>query len=234
MSKKFIWILSILMTVTMFWFIYIQIKWIDGAMEVRERQFVSLVNTSLRIIANEIVEKEVVSHVTSEAFSFDVDSLKDLTHTDNKNDKHYYDIDNNTVFIENVVNEIVRRKINIKDRLDKEILEKKIETVFKRHNVNFDYEFAVITENGNFHFKSINFNLDKTDEVFEVELYPNDLLYKEKHYLKVYFPHEKEDIFFTLPKVALSTLFLIMAIMTIFFITIHIIMRQKKIVGNEK
>ncbi len=230
MSKNFIWILSILMFITLFWFIYIQIKWIDGAMEVRERQFVSLVNTSLQIIANEVEQEEVVSHITREAFSFDVDSLKYSSYKDtcvlNKSMSY---ANNNTIFIENVVNQTVRKEINIKDRLNRTIFEEKVRTVLKRHNVNFDYEFAVTTQSGKVYFKSNNFDFKNSDEIFEVELYPNDLIYKEKHFLYIYFPNEKDDIFFTLPKVAFSTLFITLAIMTIFLVTLFIIMRQKKL-----
>ncbi len=236
MSKKFIWILSILMSITMLWFIYIQIKWIDGALEVRERQFVHLVNTSLRIVAKEVEEHEIISRVKSEVTSYDIDSIgnhihldKNFLDTNDKTDNVYFKIENKTIFIENIVNEIVRKKINIDERVNRDNLNKKIKTVFDHHNITFEYEFAVVTKSNNLCFKTDSFNLASTDEIFEVMLYPNDVIYKEKHYIKLYFPHEKEDIFFTLPKVALSTLFLILAIITIFFITIYIILKQKKL-----
>jgi len=230
MSKKFIWVLSILMFITLFWFIYTQIRWIVGAMEVTERQFVNLVNTSLQIIANEVEQEEIVSHITREAFSFDVDSLNYSKYKDSSllNKTNSY-ANSNIIFIENVVNQTVRRKINIKDRLSKPIFEEKIKKVLKRHNINFSYEYAVATQSGKVYFQSENFDISSTDELFDVELYPNDLIYKEKHFLYIYFPNEKDDIFFTLPKVAFSTLFITLAIMTIFFVTIYIIMRQKKL-----
>lgn len=240
MSRKIILGLSIVAAITMLWFVYVQIKWIKGAMAIRERQFKESVNTSLRIIANEIEEDEIVGKVTQEAVLFDFDSIPshsyDFSNKNFKDSGFYYNdnsnnykLENKTIFIENIVKEIIRKKINIDKRLNKAELNKKIKEVFDRHNINFDYQFAVITETGYTHFKTDSFNIKATKELFSVQLYPNDVLYKERHYLKLYFPDEKEDMFFVMPRVAYSTLFLILAVFSMFFFTLYIILRQKKL-----
>lgn len=141
-------------------------------------------------------------------------------------------IENKTVFVENIVNKLTRKEINIEDRIDKKTLERIINIVFKNNNVETGYEYAVIKENDNQYFKSDNFNLSQKPNTYQKALFPKDILYNEiissSYFLILYFPKDKL-IFSSLPSIAITSALLTLIIIGIFMLTIYIIFRQKKL-----
>ena len=271
MKKRFIWALIIIMVITITWFFFIQIKWIRGAMLIREKQFVNLVENSLSEIVTKLEQREIVMQISNEAVSFTYDSLNvgnnfsnfnkniinnfinfhspssDLlissidtnfhkisndyndTTDFSVNENIYKKISNKTIFVQNIVNELISKKININERLSPKIINSSIKTAFNKRGIDFKYEFAIKVSHKGYHYKTKKFNKDQTDEIFEVQLFPNDILNYQKIYLQVYFPHEKESVFFTLPKIAFTTAFITLLIISVFIITISIIFKQKKL-----
>ena len=271
MKRKFIWALIIIMIITTAWFFYVQIKWIRGAMILREKQFVKLVENSLSEIVTKLEQREVVMQISNEAVSFTYDSLQignnysnfntniinnfinyhspksNLLISSNDTNFHkisndyldtnsfivnenlYKKISNKTIFVQNIVNQLISKKININERLNPKIINSSIKTALKKRGIDFEFEFAVKISHKGYYYKTKKFNKDETDEIFEIQLFPNDILNYQKIYLQIYFPHEKESIFFTLPKIAFSTLFITFLIISVFIITISIILKQKKL-----
>jgi len=85
-------------------------------------------------------------------------------------------IEDKTVFVENIVNKLIRKEINIEDRIDKKTLERIINNVFRNNNIHTAYEYAVIKENDNQYFKSGNFDLSEKPYTFQKALFEHDLL----------------------------------------------------------
>ncbi len=141
-------------------------------------------------------------------------------------------IENKTVFVENIVNKLIRKEINIEDRIDKKNLEQIISTVFKNNNIESEFEYAVIKENDNQYFKSDNFDLSQKTTTFQKTLFPHDILSNKivsnSYFLILYF-HNDKSIFHPLPAVAGTSGLLTLIIIGVFVLTIYIIFRQKQL-----
>jgi len=141
-------------------------------------------------------------------------------------------IEDKTVFIENIVNKLIRKEINIEDRIDKKTLIKIINLVFKNNNIERTFEYAVIKENDNQYFKSTNFDLSKEPVTYQKALFPHDLLSNQiisnSYFLILYF-HKDNSIFRSLPTIAITSALLTIIIIGIFMLTIYIIFRQKRL-----
>ncbi len=141
-------------------------------------------------------------------------------------------IEDKTIFVENIVNKLIRKEINIEDRVDKKTLETIIKIVFKNNNIESNYEFAVVKENDSQYFKSENFDLSKEPYTYQKALFPNDILSNKiisnSYHLLIYFYKDK-SIFQPLPSIAITSGLLTLIIIGIFILTIYIIFRQKQL-----
>ena len=76
MKKKYIWLLTGTMSITMTWLIIVQAKWIENAMLVKEQQFSQTVNKALFQVVNKIEERETVLQISNETVTFSTDSIE--------------------------------------------------------------------------------------------------------------------------------------------------------------
>jgi len=74
MKKKYIWLLTLVMTITMIWLIIMQGRWIKNSLIVREQQLTQSVNKALYRVVNKIEERETVLQITNETVTFSTDS----------------------------------------------------------------------------------------------------------------------------------------------------------------
>ncbi len=141
-------------------------------------------------------------------------------------------IEDKTVFVENIVNKLIRKEINIEDRIDKKTLERIINNVFKNNNIHTAYEYAVIKENDNQYFKSGNFDLSEKPYTFQKALFEHDLLsnqiFSNSYFLILYF-HKDKSILNPLPSIAITSALLTLIIIGVFMLTLFIIFKQKKL-----
>jgi len=276
MSRKFIWILVVIMTITMLWLIIVQSNWIKSAVEVKEQQFNQNVNKALTQVVKELEEREIVMHISSEVVSITQDTtVTSILATENQNlidsflnqktsseffilsqdtiilkansnvlgrdttlnqvitqedlkENIVNKITNKTFFVENLVNKLIRKKINIEERLNAQILKSTIDEEFVNSGIQLDYEFAVKKQDGNYCIQTQNFNTQELDEIYKVELYPNDIL-SEQNDLIIYFPEERKNLFWSLPQIAFTSVLLTIIIVLTFSLTIYTIFKQKKL-----
>ncbi|MEN8122677.1 MAG: HAMP domain-containing sensor histidine kinase [Bacteroidota bacterium] len=141
-------------------------------------------------------------------------------------------IENKTVFVENIVNKLIRKEINIEDRIDKKTLEKIINIVFTNNNIEHNFEYAVVKENDNHYFKSEKFNLSQKPNTYQKALFPHDLISNKivsnSYFLILYF-HKDKSIFRLLPSIAITSALLTLIIIGVFMLTLFIIFRQKQL-----
>ncbi len=272
MKKKYIWFLTVIMTITMIWLIIVQGRWIKNSLIVREQQLTQAVNKALYRVVNKIEERETVLQITRETISFSNDSTtlpgktmfydkniepsKPNKDTNNnvlvlKNDSdsfilpdtnskpHTYNrnelknnivqkMDKKSVFVENIINKLIRKEINIEERVPKNFLNNVLKESFKLNGINLPYEFAVRDAENNYILSSDSFNLNFVKKTYETLLFPNDIL-SSNNYLVVYFTKDKSYIREEMPQPIITSIILTIIISLTFSLTIYIIYRQRKL-----
>jgi two-component system phosphate regulon sensor histidine kinase PhoR len=141
-------------------------------------------------------------------------------------------ITDKSIFVENIVNKLIRREIKLDERIDKKTLELIVKAVFKNNNIELEHEYAVIKENDKEFFKSAGFDLSGNPKTYSKLLFSEDLLANDiipdKYSLKIYFPKSNQS-FESLPSIIFTSVALTLVILVIFIITLYIIFRQKKL-----
>ncbi len=75
MNQKLIVLLAVIMAATGIWFVFFQIKWIEGAMEVRENEFINNVRSSLDEFVSNLERDEIIQIITDQSTTITDDSL---------------------------------------------------------------------------------------------------------------------------------------------------------------
>jgi signal transduction histidine kinase len=274
MNRKYIWLLTGIMSVTMIWLVIVQARWIKNALLVKEQEFGRTVNKALFQVVTSIEERETVMQITNETVflsqdtnefagskilldgkfpvNADTSSKKSffvvegdsvLYEADNKSDsldqmnkrqrdeiknKIIKNISKKTVFIENIINKLIRKEVNVNERIDKKTLKTILDNTFTSNNIKQEYEFGVRDETNTYTMNSEGFNLDYVNKTYEILLFPNDIL-TAQNYLVVYFKKDKKYFFEAMPETIMTSIFLTVIISLTFSLTIFIIYRQRKL-----
>ncbi len=151
MKKKYIWLLTVIMTVTMIWLIIIQARWIKNALIVKEQEFSRVVNKALFQIVNKIEERETVMQITNETVFVNSDTTQlsgsrllfdeqFISENDSNSKKSFFVLDGDSVLyeIEDNANDSLRNldkeeRAEIKKNIIKQISKK---TVFIENIIN--------------------------------------------------------------------------------------------------
>lgn len=139
---------------------------------------------------------------------------------------------NKPIIVDNFVKKLIRKEINLQERIDKETLEGFVNEVFKNNNIDLDYEYAVAKENDAEFFTSENFDLSTEPKTYQKMLFKDDQLandiLNDKYHLLIYFPTANSS-FTELPAIVITSVILTLVILSVFILTIYIIFRQKKL-----
>ena len=172
-----------------------------------------------------------------EEFFFETSEKSDLNNFIKK-DYSEHDLTVEMELVEELVSNLSRSTpiLEIKERIQQEILDSLIQEELKIWGIDTDYEFAVvdIIDRAVFCSEPIEDKIEKdfltpiqTSE-FSVKLFSNDL-FDNPHFLRVNFPNEGSYLLYSmLPFLMVSILFM-MLVIGAFYYTIHTIMRQKKL-----
>lgn len=258
MKKKYIWLLTGIMTFTMIWLIIVQARWIENAIIVKEQEFRRTVNKALYEAVKKIEESEIIFEITKETYSMSSDSTKlpGLNNYKKNEDAVLLEIEkvktdtgavnyqltgkklndnirkelvkNKKVFIEKLYNKLVRKELSLDERIDTSKIKKILDIVFKQNNIHVPYEFAVRDKNINYTTKSQNFNLEYVEQTYEILLFPNDF-YSSQNYLVVYFTKDKSYVNKDMPQTILTSILLTIIISVTFSLTVYIIFRQRRL-----
>ncbi len=120
------------------------------------------------------------------------------------------------------------RSNRIEDRLNRDSLERTIGRVFLESGINLPFQYAVVAEDRNAVYKSPGFDKDTHQKMFFRKLFPHDLSPHKAYYLSLYFPSERRYLFESIGFMAVSSTILTLIIICTFWLTIYIILRQKK------
>lgn len=133
-----------------------------------------------------------------------------------------------TVFFENVINRMIRKEINLEERIDRETLKKIIQDKLDANGIDLPYEFAVRTPEEEYYLKSEDFTLDYVKKMYEILMYPNDIL-AAQHHLVLYFTKDKSYVNKDMPQPVLTSVILTIIISLMFAFTMLVIFKQRKL-----
>jgi len=304
MSKRFLWIIVVFMSLAMAGLIIVQSYWIGNAIDIKEKQFKQLVTKSLSDVSDEVRKQEAVFSIINEIAPTDTDlenkayssyemqlsashhfsdasngitggksetkfhneirvyqrstpqgDHSDITviaeDTDQLGDNPRIIVDTSgnysvrwitprqireeiesqikeqQVFLDRIITKMLLPPPSIKERIDKDNLNKIIRRSLINNGINLNYEFAVLTDNLDVTMISNNYSPESNNEYYAAELFPDDLF--NTNYLSLYFPGQKNFIFKSLGFMTISSIALTLIIIMSFVITIYIIFRQKKL-----
>jgi len=132
-----------------------------------------------------------------------------------------------TVFVENIVNKLIRVESTIQERVSQELLDSLLYHELLKKGVNIPYQFAVSDVKGVIVYKSKSYN-PQMRSLFTGLLFPNDVL-SPKYYLNIYFPSQRHFILSSLGLILGATIILTFIIIFAFSTTIYIIIHQKRL-----
>ncbi|MDX9846909.1 MAG: HAMP domain-containing sensor histidine kinase [Tenuifilaceae bacterium] len=134
---------------------------------------------------------------------------------------------NKTVFVENIVDKMIRVELPIEERIPHEVLDTIIRNEFAKLGIRTRYEYKLATETDSAVYcskaysKSIPAQLKKN-------IFPNDF-FSKKYFLSIYFPNQKKYVLSSLGWMTFTTFMLTLIIIFSFTVTILIIFKQKRL-----
>ena len=118
---------------------------------------------------------------------------------------------------------------SLKGRIPYQQIDSILERQFRENGINATYSYGVYdSQADSLIYKQEGFDTLMTDKAYRVNLFPDHLVRKST-YLLVYLPEKKEQIIRSMAYLLLASLFFTLIIIATFGITIHTILKQKKL-----
>ncbi|MBC7125817.1 MAG: HAMP domain-containing histidine kinase, partial [Bacteroidales bacterium] len=133
-----------------------------------------------------------------------------------------------TVFVENIVDRMIRVELPLHERISQEQLDSIIHRELTRKGIDARYEYRVTNEKDSTIYSSPRFKASFRGLVLRDKLFPNDF-FARRYFLTLYFPNQKTYLLGSLGPMTFGTLLLTLLIISIFTITLYIIFKQKRI-----
>ncbi|HQE55500.1 sensor histidine kinase, partial [Tenuifilum sp.] len=133
-----------------------------------------------------------------------------------------------TVFVENIVDRMIRVELPLNERISQEQLDSIIHRELVRKGIDARYEYRVTNEKDSTIYSSPRFKANFRGLVLRDKLFPNDF-FARRYFLTLYFPNQKTYLLGSLGPMTFGTLLLTLLIISIFTITLYIIFKQKRI-----
>jgi len=137
-------------------------------------------------------------------------------------------LENNRMFIDKIVSQMVRPEFPFEERMDPEILRGIIHRELVNNGIDLDFEFAVLNNYSQVSFQTSNYKSESEMDYFISSLRPNDI-FGSPTVLSLYFPEKNSFIMKSLGFMAISSIFLTLIIILSFVLTIFVIFRQKRL-----
>lgn len=296
MSRKLLWILTVVISLSSLGLVLVQSKWVRIAVQVKEDQFAQAASLAMERIIDEVEKQETVVQVIDEikpyysvttrgdarlsyqqgilnrtksgvrtkqisqqvltVSSLDTIKLPTLARSlfdstvSSINTKRNLSISNiagstsnlsasldlgldgkvinKTVFVENIVDKLIRVELPIQERITQPLLDSIIRRELLRKGIEARFEFKVTNEKDSAIYKTTRYKANPKGLVLKDKLFPNDF-FARRYFLTIYFPNQKTYILSSLGLMTLSTFLLTMLIIMSFSVTLLIIFRQKRI-----
>jgi len=165
--------------------------------------------------------------ISGQSFSFDCSNPSKECIQDKiiKNIEH-----DKTVFVENIVNNLIRKRVNLEERVDIATVEKYLKDNLHTNGIDMEFCFAIMKEDKKIFCHSQNYDENDAESIhYETRLFPSDDIISPECYLSVYFPAQRKLTFDSIKKNVFASLAFSLIILGIFVATLRIIFRQKKL-----
>jgi two-component system phosphate regulon sensor histidine kinase PhoR len=143
-------------------------------------------------------------------------------------DEYSKSIQKKADLVERIVNRLINNQLKINERLSVKTLENIINAELLLKGIKLSYEYAVKDEKGVIALGSDNFSDTIDAERFIVRLYPNDI-FNQPYFLVVYFPGQQTYLYRSSWILIASSLALTISIVLIISLSLHIIIKQKRL-----
>lgn len=300
MSRKLIWILTIIISLASIGLVMVQSKWIRLAIHIKQDQFVQTTGLAMEKIITEVEKQETVLQIVNEikpyatissgsepklsyhnnvlnklkggvrtrqfnqeVFTIDrIDSLhipafirlnagdsilvgssksntmfgvvnsNKSTNNTNPNLNLRIALDermlNKTVFVENIVDKMIRIEMPIEERIPQAVIDTIIKNELTRKGIRARVEYRVSNDQDSTIYQSVNFTRGSKGHTITDKLFPNDF-FSRKNYLTLNFPNQKSYILSSLGLMTFVTVVLTLIIILSFSLTVIIIFKQKRL-----
>jgi two-component sensor histidine kinase len=136
-------------------------------------------------------------------------------------------VTNKIVFVENIMDKILKNTPDIMQRINPEELQSMIRKALNSVAIYLDFEFSIRSGQAGIIWKTPGFT-DNRQNKFMIQLYPNDPVPGQNH-LVMYFPNEKQYKFEKIGSLGFLSLLLTALLLLLSTGTYIVIFRQKKI-----
>lgn len=276
--------------------IFVQSKWVNIAVEIKEEQFWQTAKLALEKIITEIDRQETIVQVIDEISPYAtagsssspkltshfstinrtrgglrslerkqqvftlrqldtlrIPSVASLTTTDSlqiiKIDKNLWDVKpirqqiktnemsfnisldekfiNRTVFVENIIDKMIRVELPIEERIPREVLDTIVKNEFTKLGIKTKYEYKLSSASDSIIYCTTEYNPALKAQLSK-NIFPNDF-FSKKYFLSLYFPNQKTYVISSLGWMTFTTFLLTAIIIFSFTVTILVIFKQKRL-----
>jgi signal transduction histidine kinase len=134
---------------------------------------------------------------------------------------------NKTVFVENIIDKLIRIELPINERIPQEVLDTIVKNELCKFGINAKLEYKVTSENDSIVYSSIGYKKGLPNPI-KVQLFPNDF-FSKKYFLSIYFPNQMSYVIGSLGSMTITTFMLTLIIIFSFSFTLVIIFKQKRL-----
>lgn len=136
--------------------------------------------------------------------------------------------ENKTVFVESVIDKLIRIEIPFEERISQNMLDSIIRQELTRKGISTNFEFNVTNEKDSSIYRSLKFNTKHNGLKLKQQLFPNDF-FSHRFYLTIYFPELKFYVAQSISTLTVTTILLTLLIIFTFSASLLIIFKQKKL-----
>lgn len=139
-------------------------------------------------------------------------------------------MEHKTAFVGDIVKRLIEVNLfdDIEGRIDKDELDSLLANELINKGITTIFEFGIYQQNGEVVLESTEDNLCLRETETKMKLFPNDIL-DSKSFLKIHFPKQNSFLIRQIWWMLCSSIFIVMAIIVVFFYAIRTIISQKEV-----
>ncbi len=137
-------------------------------------------------------------------------------------------ISKKTIFIQDILNRLIASETSVDKRLDAVQLEQIIQNIFRQNGIKYQYYYGIRNKKNEFPVKSEGFDENYSGKIYEIRLFPNDILPSE-YYLTVYFTRHKRLVPRNIPRQMIVSIVITIIIIITFAFILILILKQRKL-----
>ncbi len=124
----------------------------------------------------------------------------------------------------------IAKKIDLQNRLNANLLKRKIDSALKANDIKKKYEFAILDKFNQIVYKTPGYSPNRPQiETYSKSLFPHSKLQFDKFHIIFYFEPEKASFFHNLTNLVISTIIFTVFLLILSLATVFIVFKQKRL-----